>query len=207
MSDKGFLAFIAVLIVGTLGFIILKQDSKPTEATLGTVHKEQSREHIASGAQHEPYTTSPATSGPHYSDATAPTLWGVYIQEVPEEVFVHNLEHGGIVVTYRPDLPVDQLKKIQDLFVPPYSDKNFKPNKALVTPRTKNTKPIQVVAWNYSLDLDTYDEAKLKKFYLQRVGKAPEAAAGPNNVPINQATSQSQPQVQEPQTKPVQPTM
>ena len=208
MSDKGFLGFIAVLIIGTLGFIVFKQESKPPEPALGQSHKEQSREHIASGAKHEAYTTSPATSGPHYADSTSPAPWGVYVQEVPEEVFVHNLEHGGVVITYSPDLPADQIKKLQDLFVPPYSDKSFKPNKAMVTPRTKNTKAIQVVAWNQSLNLNQYDEAKLKKFYLQRVGKAPEAAAGPNNVPINQAAAQPQPQVQsEPQaeTQPVGP--
>lgn len=190
MSDKGFLGFIAVLIIGTVGFIVFKQESKPVEPAIGKSHKEQSREHIANGAKHAAYTTSPATSGPHYADNTSPTAWGVYVQEVPEEVFIHNLEHGGVVITYRPDLPADQIKKLQDLFVPPYSDKSFKPNKAIVTPRTKNSKPIQVVGWNYSIDLDQFDEATLKNFYLQRVGKAPEAAAGPSNVPINQAAAQ-----------------
>lgn len=187
MSNKVFYGIIATLVIGFVGYVGLTQKSKPKEAIIGVQHKEQGKNHIPRGQQHEPYNSDPASSGPHYADQGAPTPWGVYTQEVPEEVFLHNQEHGGVIITYRPDLPADQLKQLQALFAPPYSDKTFSPTKAIVTPRSKNTKPIQLAAWTYTLDLDQYDEAKIKQFYLQRVGKAPEPGAGPNNTPINQA--------------------
>lgn len=190
MSNRSFVIAVMLLTLGVGGYIIFHQSSKPPEAILGIQHKEQSREHIARGTQHEPYNSDPASSGPHYSDSNAPTPWGVYTQEVPEEVFVHNEEHGGIIITYKPDLPADQLKKLQDLFAPPYSNKNFSPLKFVVTPRSKNTHAIQLAAWTYTLNLDQYDETTLMKFYLQHVGKGPEAAAGPSNTPINQAAGQ-----------------
>lgn len=196
MSNKVFIGIIAVLLLGAGGYVVFAQQKKPKEAIIGVSHDEQESKHIAQGQTHEPYNSNPPSSGPHYADETAPTSWGVYIQEVPDEVFIHNEEHGGVIISYKPDLPVDQVKKLQALFAPPYSDKGFKPTKAIVTPRSLNTKPIQLASWTYTLDLDQYDEAAIKKFYLQHVGKAPEAAAGPTNTPINEAAGANQPSPQ-----------
>lgn len=187
MSNRVFYGILAVIFIGFGYIFYISKVSKPKEATIGVQHKEQSKNHIARGQQHDPYNSNPPSSGPHYADAGAPAPWGVYTEEVPDEVFLHNEEHGGVIITYRPDLPADQLKKLQALFAPPYSDKTFSPTKAIVTPRSKNTKPIQLVAWTYTLDLEQYDEATIKQFYLQRIGKAPEPGAGPNNTPINQS--------------------
>lgn len=174
----------SILVVA--GFLWITKPSSSSE-TIGTEHKEQNREHIAAGQKHAAYNSDPASSGPHYADNSAPTPWGVYTQEVPEEVFVHNEEHGGVIITYKPDLPKDQLKKLQALFAPPYSDKSFTPSKAIVTPRSANKQAIQIASWRWTMNLDQYDEAVIKKFYLQHVSKSPEATAGPNNTPMNQA--------------------
>jgi len=187
MSNKFFISLIVVLVVGTIGFVGLKTKDKPAKTRLGIGHTEQGKNHIQVGAAHQPYNSDPASSGPHYADSSAPTPWGVYTQEVPEEVFLHNQEHGGGVITYKPDLPSDQVRKLQALFAPPYSNSNFKPNKAIVTPRSKNTKPIQIASWTRTLSLDSYDENILMQYYLGNVGKSPEPAAGPTNTPINQA--------------------
>ncbi len=99
------------------------------------------------------------------------------------------MEHGGVVVTYSPDiLSKDDLSKLQSLFAPPYSNKDFSPRKAIVTPRAKNTNAIQLAAWNYTLSLDKYDEEMIIKFFTQHAGKAPEPLGGPDNTLINQAS-------------------
>lgn len=190
MSNRFFAILIFVLVVGTGGYIVLRQNSKPKETVLGTQHTVLESKHIGRGQPHSEYNSSPASSGPHYADEGAPISWGIYTDEVPEEVFIHNQEHGGVIITHQPTLPADQLKKLQALFAPPYSNKEFKPIKAIVTPRAKNTFPIQLAGWGYTLDLKQYDEESIMKFYLQRVGKAPEAGAGPTNTPINQAGNQ-----------------
>jgi hypothetical protein len=188
MRNKLFLIIVAVLVVGFAGMIIYTKNAKPKEEQIGTIHPDLGQKHIQQGAKHDAYNSSPASSGPHYADTTAPAQWGVYTTELTEEVFIHNEEHGGVVVTYNPDLlPQDQVKKLQALFALPYETKDFQPAKFIVTPRSTNTKPIQLAAWRYTLDLDSYDEAKIKKFYSQRAGKAPEPMAGPVNTPINQA--------------------
>lgn len=188
MSNKIFYGIIGVFIIGLGAYVFIHQSSKPKEAIIGVKHSEQSRSHIQVGETHEPYNSDPPSSGKHYANSSAPTPWGVYTQEVPDEVFLHNEEHGGVIVTYNPKLlPADQLKTLQDLFAPPYSDPSFKPSKAVVTPRSKNTKPIELASWTYTLSLDSYDQQTLEKFYLQHVSHSPEPGAGPNNTPINQA--------------------
>lgn len=188
MSNKGFLAIIAILVIGSIGLVAIKTKGSKPIVRLGISHPNQGQRHIQRGEAHEAYNSDPASSGPHYNDQGAPTFWGVYTQEVPAETFVHNEEHGGIVVTYNPTLlPADQLKKLQALFVPPYSVATFKPTRTVVTPRAKDTKPIELAAWTRTLSLDKYDEKQLMQFYLTNVGKAPENGAGPSNAPINQA--------------------
>lgn len=187
MSNKVFVGIILALAVGAGGYLFINQATKSKTVLLGVQHPNQGQTHIARGQSHAAYNSDPPSSGPHYNDAGAPTAWGVYTQEVPAEVFVHNEEHGGIIVTYRPDLPKDQLSKLQKLFAPPYSNPNFRPTKGLVTPRAQDTHPIELAAWTWTLNLDHYDEATIMKFYLQHVGNAPEPTAGPTNTPIDQA--------------------
>lgn len=187
MSNKNFVIVILVLILGVGGFFVINQSSKPKEVVIGDKHTNQGQDHITRGQKHKQYNSDPASSGPHYSDAGAPAPWGAYSREVPEEVFVHNEEHGGVIVTYNPKLlTTDEVAKLQKLFASPYSDSSFAPNKTIITPRTKNTHAIELAAWTVTFNMDKYNEATLKKFYLQHAGQSPEASAGPSNTPIIQ---------------------
>jgi hypothetical protein len=54
--------------------------------------------HIASpDAEHPPYNSTPASSGPHLGVLAE---WGAHDAAVQEELFVHNLEDGGVVFAY-----------------------------------------------------------------------------------------------------------
>ena len=72
---------------------------------LGQAFADQGREHIAIGASHLHYNSNPPTSGPHYLQ---PAPWGIYQHELPDEALVHNLEHGGIWISYN---NIDQATK------------------------------------------------------------------------------------------------
>ena len=58
--------------------------------------------HVEELAQDYEYNSIPATSGLH-SGTTA--IWNLYDQPVPEINYVHNLEHGGVVVQYGSEVP------------------------------------------------------------------------------------------------------
>lgn len=88
------------------------------QASCGDVQEqdEQGRDHIDVGAPHEPYTTNPPTSGPHYNSAgLGPVQTGFYedASEAPPEGVIHNLEHGQIVIYYNPDAPTEVIADIE----------------------------------------------------------------------------------------------
>lgn len=89
----GTYAVVILIIAGGL-FFIVRQLTAPMP---GTAYQIQGREHITVGASHLPYNSNPPTSGPHYDNA-AP--WGIYDHELPDEQLIHNLEHGGVWISY-----------------------------------------------------------------------------------------------------------
>ncbi len=187
MSNKLVIGVVAVVVIG-IGALVVVQKTKPAPVLLGVQHPDQGRTHITRGQSHPAYNSDPASSGWHYNNAGAPTDWGVYTSEIAPEVYIHNEEHGGIIITYNPKLlPAAQIKELQALFVPPYTDPNFKPTKALVFPKSSDKYPIELASWTYTYDMNSYNQATLETYYQQHFDQSPEPTSGPFNTPINQA--------------------
>ncbi|GGO33213.1 DUF3105 domain-containing protein [Deinococcus humi] len=131
---------------------------------LGQTFPNQGQEHIAVGAQHPAYNSSPATSGWHY---VQPQPWGTFVYEITPETLIHNLEHGGVVIQYNPALlkgDVARLEAIQKRF----------PNKTVVAPNSQLQVPLALTAWRRLYTLDTLDEAKIVDFTERYRNRAPE---------------------------------
>jgi hypothetical protein len=103
---------IAALVVVAIGALVVSErgaENAPvgvseSEARCSSVSEFEatSREHIPEGSEHEPYNSSPPTSGPHFAQ---PAQTGFYTSALAPEQLVHNLEHGQIVIWYAPDAP------------------------------------------------------------------------------------------------------
>lgn len=122
---------VALLVAGGVVAAIIAQKSAKEaelvnygvsegEANCGDVEEQeiQGADHIDVGAAHEPYTTNPPTSGPHYNapqEGLGPVPAGFYDDpaEAPPEGVVHNLEHGFIVFYYGPDAPADVIADLE----------------------------------------------------------------------------------------------
>lgn len=172
MSNKFFIAIILVGVVGMTGFVALKKQATQEVPRPGVEHSDNGRKHVAAGTV-KYGEGEPPTSGDHGS----PVQWQVYNQEIPDENVIHNMEHGGIYISYQPGLPQEQVEKIKALFFDPFSKQDFKPNKALMAPRAANDSPIIMSSWRRSIKLDGFDEQKMVDYYLQNVGKSPEPSA------------------------------
>ena len=163
------LAFIISLFLPGLPFAQNTSSTATTDGDgPGTRYPTQGRDHIAEGDTHPVYNSYPATSGWHYStamgdtfdydeDLLAPALWGVYEEELLDEILVHNLEHGGIRIHYNcpegcPDL-VDQLKAMTKLG-----------RKIIISPYSLMNSRIALVAWNYLDTFDEFDEMRIREF-------------------------------------------
>jgi hypothetical protein len=83
------------------------------------------------------WNSSPPTSGPHYG---VPAVWGSYEEPVPLVQTVHNLEHGGVVIHYGPDVPSAEVDKIREW----YSED---PNGLIISPLSSNKNKIMLSAW------------------------------------------------------------
>lgn len=172
MNNKFLYFVIAILIVGTVGLVSINKAKTPAKPRLGIAQSDEGRRHIKPG-EIVTYKNAMPTSGPHREEAP----WGYSPIQLPNENIIHNMEHGGIVVSYRPDLDKATVEKLRALFTSPYADNSFTPTKAVVMPRAGQQKPIVLASWNRLLELDSYNQQTLIDYYHTNIGHSPEPTA------------------------------
>src|SRR6266542_3471123 len=86
-------ALVVVAGLGGLGWWLFGPTNGPKVQSFPNL----GQTHIAVGQSHPGYNSVPPTSGWHYAN---PAPWGVSRDPIPDEVQVHDLEHGGIMVQY-----------------------------------------------------------------------------------------------------------
>ena len=126
----------------------------------------QGRTHIQRGQSHPAYNSTPPTSGWHYADQVASP--GVHAEAIPNEVQVHNLEHGEVMVQY--DCPTGCPDTVAELerIVKTY------PRKVVLAPYPGLGRPISLTSWGRLTYLDTPDEATIRAFVKAYKDKGPE---------------------------------
>lgn len=132
----------------------------------GVFFPSQGREHIAPGASHDAYNSLPPTSGWHYA---SPAPWGIYTEPIPDEVQVHNLEHGGIMVQYKPGIDqqvIDELTRIVKKY----------PSKVILAPYPKLDQDIALTAWERldKFSANELSEERVMNFIRRLKDKGPE---------------------------------
>jgi hypothetical protein len=136
---------------------------------LGTPVADEGNTHVDDG-QPITYKVYPPTSGTHYNN---PTAAGFYDTTVPEGNFVHSLEHGYIVIYYKPDVPDATKQQLKDLMTQLPLGKYGKV-KLVIVPYTNMSTPFAIAAWDRLLLLNQYSPDEIKTFYQQWVDKGPE---------------------------------
>ncbi|MEV1286873.1 DUF3105 domain-containing protein [Micromonospora sp. NPDC049679] len=101
------------------------------------------------------YTVAPPVAGPH-NDSWQNCMGDVYDAPVASEHAVHSLEHGAVWITYRPDLPKDQVEKL--------ADKVSGKEKMMLSPYEGLDKAISLQAWGYQLKVDNADDSRIDEF-------------------------------------------
>ncbi len=84
------------------------------------------------------YSTNPPTTGRHFQ---TPGDDGAYGEAPPDELLVHNLEHGRVVVWFKPNLPESQRADLKALF-------DEDPYQMVLVPRRNMDYAVAASAWN-----------------------------------------------------------
>ena len=193
----GFAAGVAVLVLALGGILVYaatnvgggfqdaleKADAKFTGLT---VKSNLTQFHIAGDGTRVDYPnrdTLPPMGGNH---ANTP-LWQncqVYTAPIVNEHAVHSLEHGAVWLTYRTDLPQDQVTVLDnDIMGNPY---------AMVSPYIGQVAPVMATAWGRQLSAQSASDPQLKKFvetFAPIGGQGPQTrevgavCSGPVNLP------------------------
>ena len=137
---------------------------------MSQAHEVLKAEHVPRPTAVEDYNSNPPTSGKHWSDSGAPASRGVHEEELPDEVMVHNLEHGEVWISYKPNIPdniKEELRKI-----------TRENRKVVLTPRSRNDADIALAAWGrldkFNLDSKPLDRQRLEDFIKRYINKGPE---------------------------------
>ena len=164
-----------LLGVAVIAGIIIWIIRMPKPVPPGDTFAAQGQEHVALDYQFS-YNSNPPTSGPHYSD---PANWGMYDYEVADKIFMHNLEHGGIWISYRPTISpkaIDDLKSIVN---------GFDGSQIVMGPRSANDADIAIAAWTHLYKFNLTGEGltdkqkeDIRTFYMALKNHAPEFVPG-----------------------------
>lgn len=125
---------------------------------------DQGRDHIVPGQPHPPYNSNPPTSGWHFP---SPAPWGFYNDELADELLVHNLEHGGIWISFKDTTDTEVVDALVALA------RQFR-TKVIITHRPGNDSRIAVAAWTKLMKLDRFDRRVIINFINRYKNKGPE---------------------------------
>lgn len=153
---------VTIGVIGLVMFLAIRPTSTPN--LLGEEYADLGRDHIGKGQSHPSYNSNPPSSGWHYAE---PASWGFYNRELEDEQLIHNLEHGGVWIAYKPDVDQETKDSIKRL-VERYS------SKVIATPRSKNEVSVTLVSWGRVMKLEKFDKDQTLEFIKRNKNHAPE---------------------------------
>lgn len=156
----GSFTFLGFLLFGGIWYGRAKNKDLP-----GEFIDDQGREHITANNNFV-YNSNPPTSGPHFPKVAE---WGAYKEEMDDETLIHNLEHGGIWISYKPGIPEEVRKKLENFY-------EKWGRKVIIVPRSKNDSDIALAAWNRldKFSAAEYSDERVEKFIKAFRNKGPE---------------------------------
>jgi len=136
-----------------------------------------SAEHVPVGT-HVNYNSNPPSSGPHYPVWAA---FNVFDKPVQREFYVHDLEHGAVVLLYKCDAPsgcpevVLALKQVSDALPDdPLCNKAPVRVRTVITPDPLLDVPVAAAAWGWTYKAKCVDVPSLTQFAKDHYAKGPE---------------------------------
>jgi hypothetical protein len=158
---------VAVVVVGGIVGVVVSRNAAQ-QAAVRDLHVQTlpnlGQGHLDPGGKYTKYNSTPPTSGPH---DPAPAPCGVTTEPIANEVQVHDLEHGVIMVQYRPGLEAAQVSRLEAL------GRSYSSH-VIVAPYPGLPTAVAATAWTRLMTLDNADTGKLRRFIDLYRQKGPE---------------------------------
>ena len=162
-------ALVLVLVIAAVVLLV----PWPTAAQGHQVPTEGNRQHVDQGTD-VLYRNRPPSSGNHYP---TPAGYGVFTRDIAGGNLVHTLEHGGIIVYYRPDL-CDQacVGQLQLAYSSAPKSQRYGVVKMTLAPWLDMDQAVTAAAWGWIDGMDQPDVQRILAFYREHVDRGPEDA-------------------------------
>jgi Protein of unknown function (DUF3105) len=140
------------------------------------VENEDWRPHIIDENQDIEYQSNPPASGPHYLTWAT---WDVHPDVAMKRGhYVHNLEHGGIVLLHAPDAPEELVAALNAVYEAIPQDEVCDHKRAILAIDADLPTPVAVIAADWLMEGSCVDEAgqeAILQFVEDHRGQGPEA--------------------------------
>jgi hypothetical protein len=191
LPDWRVLAIAGVLGVGAILVVLVLIFGSGPAANAGLQLPDDGQTHITEGTDcrssagaaecgTDPYSSLPATSGPHWG---TPANWGVYSTPQAESQLIHNLEHGGVVIWYDPEqVDAEGVAELEQFVRTQNASGVSGRYKFIVSPwggAEPLPSPVVATSWRWLLELEEADTAAIDEFAREHYGVAPEPNGGP----------------------------
>lgn len=117
------------------------------------------------------YAHNPPASGPHFPQWAS---WGVHDDVVPRGNWVHNLEHGGVILLLGPDADEEDRAVVLDAFDAAPEDPSCGHKRVLLTDDPALDSHVAAVAADVVLEGETLELDELVEFITACRNRAPE---------------------------------
>ena len=154
-------------VLGVVGALLALAGCGDVSSTCASEAEEQATLDGSHVDEELVYDDAPPTSGPHNP---CWGTWGVHSEPLPDDRWVHNMEHGGVVFLYNcPDGCPNAVERLTALV----TDLD---EQVILTAYADMTWKFGVVAWGWRQEFTCVDEAAMEAFYDDHVDRAPESS-------------------------------
>jgi len=115
----------------------------------------EERSHVWGQQKYDLSIANPPVSGNHNQNWQR-CLGDVYTAPIATEHALHAMEHGSVWITYRPDLPADQVEAL--------AKKVRGKDYMMMSPYEGLDKPISLQAWGFQLKVDKASDGRVDEF-------------------------------------------
>lgn len=158
------IGLVTLLVIFGGVFFASRQGERLGKPLVGQEVTIEGRNHLPDGTMID-YNSNPPAGGNHY---TKPQDAGIYDKAPADGNLVHSLEHGAVILWYKPDLPKSEVDKLKSLF------DSIPVGKKIMTPRESLDVPVALSSWGRVLKLQVIDENQIKNFFEANYNRAPE---------------------------------